>query len=189
MINEKIEIKITKENVIFQANKLCKKTRKIIESLYSSVECNCVYDCSKIRKIIEKNKVKKANRQKCERYELLANIAGATGVYIFLDTNKIPIYIGKGGIGKQDDLATRVRNECKIYPVEDSGATLSKNIKLEKKLLGITLSYEETVQIINGLRVISIKVGKMIHAKNQRYASYLESLLIMLFNPRLNRQN
>lgn len=99
--------------------------------------------------------------------------------------------LGVGGIGKNDDLYVRVRNECKIHSKsysEDTGATLSINIKKELELLNQYKDDNQIKSLINSFRIIAINLGKMNVSSNQDFANYLESLLIILFRPKYNRR-
>ena len=184
MIQETIENRIMKQDVLDKIESVCERSKSIINSLYSNQNDLLVIKCCCIREIIENNK---ANNTR-NRFTMLQEVSNATGVYLFINSEHVPVYIGVGGVGKSDDLADRVRNECKLHPNEDSGATLSKNIKENSRLLCNELSDEQIKSMICSFEVVVIKVGEMNEPENQKFANYLESLLILLFKPLHNKQ-
>ena len=184
MIQETIENRIMKQDVIDKIESVCERSKSIINSLYSKYNDLLVCECCCIRDIIENNKAKNTRK----RFPMLQGVSKATGVYLFINSERVPVYIGVGGVGKSDDLAVRVRNECKLYPNEDSGATLSKNIKENSRLLCNELSDEQIKSMICSFKVVVINVGEMNEPESQKFANYLESLLILLFKPLYNKQ-
>ena len=184
MIPEVIENRILRQDVLDKIDSVCERSKSIISSLYSSTSGLLVCKCCCIREIIEQNK---ANNTR-NRFPMLSDATNKTGVYLFINSEYVPVYIGVGGVGKSDDLADRVRNECKLYPSEDTGATLSKKIKENSSLLCNKLSDDQIISMICSFEVIVIDLGKMDNPDNQKFASYLESLLILLFKPLYNKQ-
>lgn len=184
LIKEVINIRIEKQKVLTTILHLCERTKHIVHSLYTGDGEFLTVKCSVVRELIESNQKGKKHNP----FNMLSGVRGATGVYLFIDNDGVPVYIGKGGTGKKDDLAIRVRNECKIFPCEDTGATLSKNIKGQHKLLNQELGDSKVACMIRELEVTVINVGKMTDSDSQSFAAYLESLLLLLFKPKYNKQ-
>lgn len=182
---------IKKNDIIAKITLVNEKAKAIVECLYDYNSEYLAYfhdyNASEIREIIEENRANKTRNI----FPMLQPLKGETGVYLFFNSENIPIYVGVGGIGKNDDLYVRVRNECKIHSEsysEDTGATLSINIKKELELLNQYKDDNQIKSLINSFRIIAINLGKMNVSSNQDFANYLESLLIILFRPQYNRR-
>lgn len=183
LITKTIKLDKNKNTVIKLVENLADDVKSIIVNLYSDKSEYCTFPVSDIRKSLELNKkVIKHNR-----YDFLDDTKSKTGVYIFINSESVPVYIGKGGVGEKDDLKRRIINECKLNPEEDSGAIPSKNIKKHFLLLNMPKTESEIIAILNSWKVICIPIGDKVE-NNKAMATYLESLLILIYKPKFNLQ-
>ncbi|MFA6144842.1 MAG: hypothetical protein WCW84_05295 [Sulfurimonas sp.] len=102
------------------------------------------------------------------------------GIYLFCNSDSIPIYIGAGGIGKCQDLKTRISQELRWYDnvnkKGDSGAILSINMNLEKNKF-----FEE----LESMKLFVYIIGNVCEENKQNIAKNLERELITKFDSEL----
>lgn len=157
-----------------------------IEELYNKNNSCCYLYPSKI---INQNKYKLSS---------LANLKNKTGVYIFLNQNSIPVYIGIGGqkIGGGQDLKARISQELRAYVTnkqtthysKDSGATLSKNIQEIDSLLNNSIvTPDNSIEKMKVFTVIVIIVGDLNNKYDVLRSRALETICIALFHPQYNK--
>lgn len=129
----KDQIIISKDTILGRYNNLDTKTRCIIEKLYEISEFDKEYKLEdfdiKIKKIKIDQKIKNINKN----YNELDFAKKRVGVYIFLNEENIPVYIGFGGRGNSNDLRDRILNQ---FSARDNGYSnlVEKIIKVEKKV-------------------------------------------------------
>ncbi len=132
-------------------------------------------------------------------YSCLDALEGKTGVYIFIDNKRFPVYIGIGG-KKLDgqNLKTRVSQELNVYVekgstqttiyAKNSGATLSKNIQeIDSLLLNTSILPDNSMKTIKSLYLLVIPVGSISNQTDVTTSKCLETILIALFHPKYNK--
>ena len=177
------EIKISKEIILNKYSNLCSFFISSINALYeetdSSVSCVEFNDINE--EIIKLNC--RSNEEKKSKF---CKLRGKTGVYIFIE-NEIPVYIGVGGIGKNDDLINRINAETRSYPTSNN-ATLSKNIQdIDKLLLNTHISENDSLDKIKRFKLKVLVVGDKDIDSNKDKSMALESVLIALYNAKYNK--
>jgi len=133
------------------------------------------------------------------RYKLaiLNPLKDKTGIYIFLDSEFVPVYIGIGGqktngqnlkIRLGQELRAHVKKGQSTEYSKDSGATLSKNIQeIDKLLTQEDISADTSIETIKGFKIITLAVGDIDCEKDVLNARALETVLISLFHPKYNK--
>lgn len=136
------------------------------------------------------------NKRNC--LSILDCLKGKTGVYIFIDNDSVPVYIGIGGqkVKATQNLKVRLSQELRSYCKEnaatsyskDSGATLSKNIQeIDALLTNKQVSPDDSVETIKSFGLITITVGSITDKNSVNNSQALESILIALFHPKYNK--
>lgn len=176
-INSKIEI--SKDKILNKYNEFDDYFRKVILSLCGDMnEINLQYfHTNKIVTVCGNN------------IKILKNFSNSTGVYIFLDKDNVPVYIGVAGIeGSRQPLQERLRKHFKCR----TDSNLSKNIYEIETIYGNKLantSENDKKQLILDYapKLLIIKVGELGNSVAAKKASSLEILLISLFNSKYNK--
>lgn len=113
------------------------------------------------------------------------NLYKKTGVYLFIDKDGNPVYIGVGGKSTERGLVSRITQELKKHGTGgqgyDTGATLSKNIKEIEQI-----DENEAEKIIKNLNLTILIVGSNSNLRNRRIAQVIERMLIAACNPKYN---
>ncbi len=184
-INENINI--SKNDILNKYKKFDKYFRDCLDALYgekNNITINCYLPCN----IINKQKYK---------LEILKLLEDKTGVYIFIDNENIPVYIGIGGQKQnKQDLKTRVSQELRAYVTKgkttsyskDTGATLSKNIQeIESILQNQKITPDNSIELIKSFSLLTITVGEVTIKSDVLKSRALETILIALFHPKYNK--
>lgn len=96
------------------------------------------------------------------------------GVYIFEDGDGKVVYVGQGGGRTKQSLRDRISQELRASE-QDTGATLSKNVKKETK--------EEFSEFIKDWQLLVISFDELPFS-----LELLEAFFIALFNPIYNKK-
>ncbi len=119
-----------------------------------------------------------------QKYSKLNEYKDCTGIYIFLNADCIPVYVGVGGEknGKQD-LMKRLTQH---FP---ASSHLAKNIKETEKVLGIDTSDKTPKEIMlkYAPELLIVNIGALSDEDSCRKSNNLEKALISLWNCRYNR--
>ena len=180
------EIVINKTEILTTYQNMDSLIKKAIEILYSDNWDNYnPFENIIIFENVEESLINKDCRKKIDKESNKCELSGKTGVYVFINEN-LPIYIGLGGIGKNDNLRTRLNAEVKTTATHNN-ATLSKNIQdIDAVLLNREISAEESLNKIKNSKIIVFVVGDMTD-ENKDKTKMLEMALIALFKPRYNK--
>jgi hypothetical protein len=181
----KQNINISYDTIIDNYNKLNCLFLNVIKALYrkaydESLFCVQSFESKNIINIDAYNTLRELDLYK-----------NKTGIYIFLDENIVPVYIGEAGKqGGKHSLKDRLGVQFKCDP---SNATLAKNIStietllqntkvakndLQKEMKQLILKYAPTF--------IVISLGD-ITEDNVKNARAIEQVLIALFNSKYNK--
>ena len=122
----------------------------------------------------------------------LDSYSDKSGVYIFLDEDNIPVYIGVAGkIGGMHSIKDRLGVQLKC---DLSNATLIKNILSVNVLLQDTKHQENTTNnefkkliLEFSPRFIVISLGNVTHDSSVKNANVIEQSLIAIFNSKYNK--
>ena len=177
---------ISKESILAKYTNINSFFKSCINAFYgdynTGIEVNCFLPCNII--------VNGANN----KLSILNILKGKSGVYIFLDSDRIPVYIGKGGTSKKltgTDLKSRVGQELRAGSI---GNTLSKNIiDIESELQNKNISKEFSIDnLIKNFSLLTITVcdrvaNNEIDEVNILKAEALEMVFIALFHPKYNK--
>ncbi len=114
-----------------------------------------------------------------------------TGVYIFLDNDNIPVYVGVAGkVGGDHDIKQRLQKQ---FNCDNTNATLSINIEeIESILQSIQINCpkkkdKKELILKYASKLLVIEVGDISSADEVQKAQSLEILLIALFNAKYNK--
>lgn len=181
------QIIISKDEILTKYRNLDKKVKNIIQILYTIAEYAKEYQVEnfdmRIKKVKIENIINENSKNSYKKY--LDFVKEETGVYIFLDKNKKPAYIGFGGqVDKGQSLYERITSKQL-----SSNDTLIKNINEKEKCnLDISkLSYKRKELLLKYTSsLIIIDCGTQIE-ENVRFSQSLEVILIALFNPKYNK--
>jgi len=176
------EIAISKNEIFNKYNNLNTYTKNVINAIYGeevcAVDLKCFYS-KDIIKINGNNNIKILNKYK-----------GKTGIYIFLDNDNIPVYIGVAGkIDSNHSIQDRLQKQFNCH---SSNSTLSLNIFDTEKSYGNILtnsSKDDKKQLILNYtpKLLIINAGDL-SCDNDVYTSLaLEQVLISLFNSKYNK--
>ncbi|PIE80805.1 MAG: hypothetical protein CSA15_01485 [Candidatus Delongbacteria bacterium] len=147
-INEKILI--SKDDILSQYSSMNKYFIKCIRALYGESIDDVKLDKFNPSKIINDN-----GNNNLSSLDILKD---RTGVYIFVNNEKVPVYIGVGGKKVEgQDLKTRIGQELREYRAseEDTGTTSSKEIKnIELQPNNEEIDFDESTE-----KVKSVKKG------------------------------
>lgn len=180
------QIIISKDEILTKYRNLDKKVKNIIQKLYTIDKYDKEYQVEnfdmRIKKVKIENIINENGKNSYKKY--LDFIKEKTGVYVFLDKNNKPLYIGFGGqIDKEQSLYERISSKQlssndtlikNINEKENCGSDTSKSCERKKLLLKYTSS------------LIIIDCGIQIE-ENVRFAQSLEVILIALFNSKYNK--
>lgn len=160
---------ISQDNILNAYTNLDQFFREIIKLLYQQESSD------RIEKFIAKD------------YKSVRNkFTNKTGVYIFLNEEMIPVYIGEGGIEKKDDLKERLNHQIVRAP-KDKAKTLLKNIKdIEELLQNRPIENDEALKMINEFYVLVVITGDM-GTEAVKQTNALETILIALYGPKYNK--
>lgn len=123
----------------------------------------------------------------------LKKLINKTGVYIFLDSNNIPVYIGKGGTSKEiggRDLKYRIGQE--LGAGNQHNTLSNKIIKIEGFLQNKKISKEDSINIfikkfsITTITVDERMINEKINLESIDKVEALETILIALLSPKYN---
>jgi hypothetical protein len=179
---------VVKEDILGKYQNMDLFFQECIEALYGK-ENEININCFLPRNIIKN----KGNND----LSSLGSLEGKTGIYIFLDSESIPVYIGIGGqkVNGQD-LKIRLAQELRAYVTKnektkyarDTGATLSKNIQvIDKLLMGNNILPDNSIETIKKFNIIALIVGEINEEENVLKARALETVLISLYGPKYNK--
>lgn len=114
----KKQINTSESGILTRYDKLDTKVKDVIKSLYKLEKdkiCNLAGSGFSIS-YIQINK----DFLNIEKYEILSNLKDKIGVYVFLDTLNIPVYIGFSGKGKINSLKTRLSFQLNGNPTNSN---------------------------------------------------------------------
>lgn len=173
------KLTVKERELIEDIDEFCKK---IIDEFYlDKSKIRYEFQCEQIIKAIKTNEGKRGQNKV---YKFLDKIKDKKGIYCFVDSEGNPVYIGQGG-SKKDDIKRRVIVEHKIYP-EDTGATLTENIRKIEKLFGKNMNYEDARRLLFDYKVIVIAKNKNDSELTIESLNRIEQILIHLFRPNYN---
>jgi hypothetical protein len=181
---------IAKDSILAKYKNIDVFFRDCINALYGEGNTNIEVNCFLSSNIVVKNSKYKLS--------ILNSLKTKTGVYIFLDNESIPVYIGIGGqkVNAKQDLKVRISQELRAYCQnnvttnysKDSGATLSKNIQnIDTLLTNNQVSPDDSVETIKSFSLITIAVGAITDENSVNNSQALETILIALFHPKYNK--
>lgn len=180
------QITIPKKHILNKYKNLDEKVKNIIQQLYTIDKYDEEYQVRnfdmKTKKVKIENIINENGQNSYKKY--LNFIKEKTGVYIFLDKNNKPVYIGFGGqVDKEQSLYERIRSKQL-----SSNDTLIKNINEKESCdLDTSKSWERKKFLLKNISsLIIIDCGTQIE-ENVRFAQSLEIILIALFNPKYNK--
>ena len=143
------QIVISESEILNKYSNLNEKVKFIIEKLYEIDKYQEEYKVTneiKIKTIlVDKELLEKNN-------SFLKDYKNKTGVYIFLNNNNIPVYIGFSGKGKKQNLKKRIENQ--LSAKDNNYSNIVTNIiKIEKELDYINLknhfnNIEDIIEIL-----------------------------------------
>lgn len=190
----KKQILISKDEILKKYNYFDLRVKDIIEKLYDdSIDEHELKLFNITIKKIRLSDMIKLNIQ--NSYKNLEFVKKKTGVYLFLDKDENPVYIGFSGRGEKQDLKERI---IKHFSKNKSVSKLITNIKeIENYLNNINLENTEFKEILLNYTsfLIVIDCGNMYknetfkekNEDNVKFAQALEVILIALFNSKYNK--
>jgi len=180
-------ISISKDEILEKYSQMNQYFIDCIRALYGEcvqgVDIKCFLPCN----IINKNG---------ENFlSILDCLKGKAGVYIFMNNDSVPVYIGKGGTSssinkKAKDLKFRIGQELGSGNKHN---TLSNNIiTIDSMLSNNTITESESIEHIKCFSLIVISSGDRINdgslvQDSIDRANNLETILISLFHPKYNK--
>lgn len=190
----KNRILISKDEILTKYINLNEKVKFIIEKLYDdSIDEHELKLFNITIKKIRLSDMIKLNIQ--NSYKNLEFVQKKTGVYLFLDKDENPVYIGFGGRGKKQDLKERIK---KHFSGNESVSKLITNIKEIENYLNntnlentefknILLDYTPFLIVIDCGNMYKDKISMEKNEDNVKFAQALEVILISLFNSKYNK--
>lgn len=190
----KNRILISKDEILTKYINLNEKVKFIIEKLYDdSIDEHELKLFNITIKKIRLSDMIKLNIQ--NSYKNLEFVQKKTGVYLFLDKDENPVYIGFGGRGKKEDLKERIK---KHFSGNESVSKLITNIKEIENYLNntnlentefknILLDYTPFLIVIDCGDMYKNKISMEKNEDNVKFAQALEVILIALFNSKYNK--
>ena len=189
-INENISI--SKEQIQTNYQQMDIFFKNGISALYGdnveeNFEVNCFLPC---------NIIKESGKNSYKCFNTLKN---KSGVYLFLNNNTEPVYIGIGGEKLNgQDLERRLIQEVNVYVKKDSnfktkyaknsGATLSKNIQdIDSILENNEVTPDNSIERIKLFSILTLSVGKINDKNSVLKSRSFETILIALFKPKYNK--
>ena len=176
------DISISKESILSKYKSINSFFKKCLEALYgknNSISINCFLPCNMIKEGTNND------------LKVLMPLKDRTGIYIFLDSNSIPVYIGIGGqkINANQGLKARIGQELRAFKNEgDTGTTLSKNIQeIDSLLENKKITADESILRIKSFSLLSIDVGDIAIEVDVFKSKSLETILIALYHPKYNK--
>lgn len=190
----KNRILISKDEILTKYINLNEKVKFIIEKLYDdSIDEHELKLFNITIKKIRLSDMIKLNIQ--NSYKNLEFVQKKTGVYLFLDKDENPVYIGFGGRGEKQDLKERI---IKHFSKNKSVSKLITNIKEIENYLNntnledtefknILLDYTPFLIVIDCGDMYKNKISMEKNEDNVKFAQALEVILIALFNSKYNK--
>ncbi|MCK5538961.1 MAG: hypothetical protein KAI79_19210 [Bacteroidales bacterium] len=178
-INQKITI--SKDEILKKYDNLDTYFRNVIKALYGESN-NVNIQCFNSKDIINLNKK--------NTIKMLSPYKNKTGVYIFLDDNDIPVYIGVAGkVGGCHSIKNRLQKQ---FNCDSTNGTLSKNIYDIETLIGNILINSNQIDkkkliLKYAPKLLVIEVGDLINPDDINISLALEQVLISLFNSKYNK--
>ena len=188
------QIVISESEILNKYSNLNEKVKFIIEKLYDdSIDEHELKLFNITIKKIRLSDMIKLNIQ--NSYKNLEFVQKKTGVYLFLDKDENPVYIGFGGRGKKQDLKERIK---KHFSGNESVSKLITNIKEIENYLNntnledtefknILLDYTPFLIVIDCGDMYKNKISMEKNEDNVKFAQALEVILIALFNSKYNK--
>lgn len=190
----KKQIVISKDEILNKHKYFDLRVKNIIEKLYddSIDEHELKFFNIRIKKIELSDMIKLSIQNSYKSLEFLKK---KTGVYLFLDKDENPVYVGFSGRGEKQDLKEKI---IKHFSKNKSVSKLISNIKeIENYLNNINLGDTEFKEILLNYTpfLIVIDCGNMYknetsmekNENNVKFARALEVILISLFNSKYNK--
>jgi len=179
-INE--EIIISKDEIFRRYTNLNSYTQDIINKLYGERINNI-----DILNFLSSNII---NLDGSNNIQMLNSYQDKTGVYIFLNEENIPVYIGVAG--KRNSNHSIKDRLQKQFNCNTSNSTLSKNISDIESLCGNSLRNvlkQDRKQLILDYapKLIVINVGNLSCIDDVNKSLALEQILISIFNSKYNK--
>jgi len=181
---------ISKESILSKYKKMDKFLKDSIHALYgedNEIKINCFLPCNII------------GRSGSNSYSCFISLKKKTGIYLFLNNDDAPVYIGIGGekVNGQD-LKTRLQQEINVYVQKNSslstiyakntGATLSKNIQeIDTVLENKKVLPDNSIEKIKTFSILTVIAGDINNKEDVIRARALEMVLIALFHPKYNK--
>lgn len=190
----KKQILISKDEILKKHNNFDLRVKDIIEKLYDDSIDKYELKLSNITiKKIRLSDMIKLNIQ--NSYKNLEFVKKKTGVYLFLDKDEKPVYIGFSGRGKKQYLKERIK---KHFSGNESVSKLIRNIKEIENYLNntnledtefkeILLNYTPFLIVIDCGNMYKNETFKEKNEENVKFAQALEVILIALFNSKYNK--
>lgn len=190
----KKQILISKDEIFKKYNYIDLRVKNIIEKLYDdSIDEHELKLFNITIKKIRLSDMIELNIQ--NSYKNLEFVKKKTGVYLFLDKNENPVYIGFGGRGEKQDLKERI---IKHFSKNKSVSKLITNIKEIENYLNntnledtefknILLDYTSFLIVIDCGDMYKNKISMEKNEDNVKFAQALEVILIALFNSKYNK--
>ena len=188
------QIVISESEILNKYSNLNEKVKFIIEKLYDdSIDEHELKLFNITIKKIRLSDMIKLNIQ--NSYKNLEFVQKKTGVYLFLDKDENPVYIGFGGRGEKQDLKERIK---KHFSGNESVSKLIRNIKEIENYLNntnledtefknILLDYTPFLIVIDCGDMYKNKISMEKNEDNVKFAQALEVILIALFNSKYNK--
>ncbi len=177
---------LSKDSILNRYQNLDVYFRDCLEALYgkdNGVDIKCFLPCNIINNTGKNSAL------------ALNSLIGKAGIYIFLDQDLVPVYIGKGGTSSSTaddakDLKFRINQQL---GGGNRHNTLSNNIiEIESLLSNNTITEDESIEYIKSFSLLVISSGD--RRKNGSLfqdsidnANTLETILIALFHPKYNK--
>ena len=189
------QIVISEIEILNKYSNLNEKVKFIIEKLYEIDKYQEEYKVTneiKIKTILVDKELLEKSKSFSKDYR------DKTGVYIFLNNNNIPVYIGFSGKGKKQDLKKRIENQ--LSAKDNNYSNIVTNIiKIEKELDYINLkNHFNNIEDI----IVTLKLREDYHKKRteirpeidfkelQRILlKYTSSLIIVCIGSKENEEN
>ncbi len=176
------EIIISKDEILSKYQNLSTYVKNVINAIYgediSGIDLKCFYSSTII------------NTDGKNNMGVLTSYKKKTGVYIFLDNNSMPVYIGVAGkIGGEHSIQKRLQKQFNCHK---TNGTLALNIaEIEEAYgtnIGNTSKKDRKNLILNyAPNLLVICVGELENDDDIRTSLSLEKILISLFNSKYNK--
>jgi len=177
------EVTISQKRILQTYSSLPEEYRKIIETLYTGIPQNQIYQIFKVDELIRPNRG--------NNLIPLKELKDKVGVYIFINENCEPVYVGLTGRKEKSSQSLRDRLQKQLNGNEDN-STLAKNIREIESLLNTINEKEKPKELKEWIvmyttYIIVIITGELKDNEAIKKAQNLETVLIALLRPKYNK--